>query len=193
MYNKYEHEIESENPTMLYSKIISTAYERIATQINLTYTPEEATAAGESIRNWKPFPDTVDALRRLGQHYKLIILSNVDLQSFSYTKPQLEQGFMLDKILTAQEIGSYKPDHRNFLYMINVAQNEFGIPKEQVLVTAQSLKHDHAPANELGLRSVWINRVGGGLVKEGVRWDWEFSTLGEMADALEAELAQPSS
>lgn len=175
---------------MLYSKIVSSAYERIATHLNVTYTPEEATAAGESIKDWKPFPDTVDALRRLSKHYRLIILSNVDLESFAYTKPQLEHGFTFDKILTAQEIGSYKPDHRNFKYMLNVVETGFGIPKDQVLVTAQSLTHDHVPANELGLKSVWIDRPGGGLKREGVKWDWRFETLGDMADALEAELAQ---
>ena len=132
----------------------------------------------------------MDALRRLSKHYRLIILSNVDLESFEHTKPQLEHGFTFDKILTAQEIGSYKPDVRNFKYMVNVAETEFGIPKEQVLVTAQSLMHDHGPANELGLKSVWIDRSGGGLRREGVKWDWRFETLGDMADALDAELAQ---
>lgn len=174
---------------MLYATVVSTAYERIAAKLGASYTPEEAQAAGASVGRWEPFPDTVEALRRLSKHCRLIVLSNVDKDSFAPTKQSLEHGFTFDKVLTAQEIGSYKPDPRNFEFMLAVALNEFGVPKSQVLVTAQSLIHDHVPANRLDIRSVWIDRQGGGLKAENVKYDWRFATLGEMADALEAELS----
>ncbi|KAG8804628.1 hypothetical protein FRC17_005929, partial [Serendipita sp. 399] len=186
-YVEEEHKIEAENPTMLYSSIIEKACERVAAQLGITLNDEERKAARESIRTWGPFADTVDALARLSKHYVLIILSNVDLESFSYTRKILEHGFTFNKILTAQEIGSYKPDERNFLYMLKIAKDEFGVEREQVLVTAQSLMHDHVPANKLGLSSAWIARREGHCEAEGVTYTYQFPTLGAMADALEAE------
>jgi 2-haloacid dehalogenase len=175
---------------MLYSTIVSNAVSRVASQLGTTLSDEEKDAAGASVGKWVPWPDTVAALERLSRYYKLVILSNVDLNSFSHTKKLLEHGFTFDKILTAQEIGSYKPDTNNFLYMLNVAKEEFGVPKEQVLVTAQSLMHDHVPANKLGLASSWIQRREGMGHAKGVEWTFKFPTLAAMADALESELAE---
>ncbi|KAG8808711.1 hypothetical protein FRC19_005704 [Serendipita sp. 401] len=186
-YLEEEHKIEAENPTMLYSSIIEKACERVAGRLGIELNDEERKAARESIRTWEPFPDTVDALARLSKHYVLIILSNVDLESFSYTRKILEHGFTFHKILTAQEIGSYKPDERNFLYILKTAKDEFGVEREQVLVTAQSLMHDHVPANKLGLSSAWIARRGGHCEVEGVTYTFQFPSMGAMADALEAE------
>jgi 2-haloacid dehalogenase len=189
-YLTEEHKIEAETPSMLYSTIVSSAVSRVASQLGTTLSGEEKDAAGASVGKWAPWPDTVAALERLSKYYKLVILSNVDLNSFSHTKKLLEHGFIFDKILTAQEIGSYKPDTNNFLYMLNVAKEEFGVPKEQVLVTAQSLMHDHVPANKLGLASSWIQRREGMGHAEGVKWTFKFPTLAAMADALESELAE---
>jgi 2-haloacid dehalogenase len=189
-YLTEEHRIEAETPSMLYSTIVSNAVSSVASQLGATLSDEEKDAAGASVGKWAPWPDTVAALERLSKYYKLVILSNVDLSSFSHTKKLLEHGFTFDKILTAQEIGSYKPDTNNFLYMLNVAKDEFGVPKEQVLVTAQSLMHDHVPANKLGLASSWIQREEGMGHTEGVEWTFKFPTLAAMADALESELAE---
>lgn len=186
---KEEHTLEAENPTMLYSTLLSKVYERLAAKLETTCTVDEAKTFGESIRVWQPFPDTVDALARLSKHYVLMPLSNVDLESFSYTRKLLEHGFQFNKVLTAQEIGSYKPDEKNFLYMLNVAKNEFGVEKDQVLVTAQSLWHDHAPANKLGIASSWISRRQPAESAGDVKYDFRFTTLGDMADALEQELS----
>ncbi|PVG01458.1 HAD-like protein [Serendipita vermifera] len=187
-YLEEEHKIESEDPSMLYSKIISTAVERVAGQLGTSLSPDERTTAGESIRGWPPFPDTINALERLSKHYVLIILSNVDLESFGYTRKLLEHGFAFNKILTAQEIGSYKPDEKNFIYMLKTAKEEFGVDREQVLVTAQSLMHDHVPANSLSLASAWISRREATCHVDNVSYTFKFPTLGAMADALEAEL-----
>jgi 2-haloalkanoic acid dehalogenase type II len=189
-YLKAEHEIEEVTPSMLYSTVVSTAVSRVASQLGTTLSDEEKEAAGASVGKWTPWPDTVAALKRLSKYYKLVILSNVDLASFSHTKKLLEHGFIFDKILTAQEIGSYKPNTTNFLYMLNVAKEEFGVEKEQVLVTAQSLMHDHVPANKLGLASSYIQREEGRGNAEGAEWTFAFPTLEAMADALESELAK---
>lgn len=192
-YLEEEHAIEAADPTMVYSQIVATAIERVVGRYACPgagkLSVEEFKRASESIRSWQPFPDTIDALARLSKHYKLIILSNVDKTSFGYTRATLEHGFAFDKILTAEEIGSYKPDERNFLYMLKTAKDEFGVDKEQVLVTAQSLMHDHVPANSLGLASSYIARREAHCHVDNVTYTFKFSTLGEMADALEKELA----
>lgn len=98
-----------------------------------------------------------------------------------------------DAVLTAQEIGSYKPDLRNFEFLLKTVRERFGVEKEAVLHTAQSLSHDHVPAAEMGIRSAWISRgeaaIGVGESEEEERnmgnWEWRWNTLGEMADAVD--------
>jgi 2-haloalkanoic acid dehalogenase type II len=145
--------------------------------------------SGASVAQWKPFPDSIDALVRLQKHYKMVILSNVDKTSFAGTA-QVLSPFVPDLVLTAQEIGSYKPNEQNFRYMLAVIAKEFGLKPNEVLITAQSLVHDHQPAHALGLKGAWIAREGsvmgvGELVKD-VKYEFVFPTLGEMAAAVES-------
>ena len=177
---------------MLYSAVVSTAVSRVAFQLGVTLSDKERKEAGASVGKWTPFPDTVAALGRLSTFFKLLVLSNVDLDSFSHTRTLLEHGFTFDRVLTAQEIGSYKPDTANFVHMLAVANKELGVPREQVLVTAQSLMHDHVPANQLGLASAWIQRNGSMGHTDGAKWTFRFPTLAAMADTLESELADPN-
>ena len=147
---------------------------------------DECRKFGDSVGSWPAFPDTVDALEKLGKTYKLVVLSNVDRDSFSNTNVGPLGGVKLDAILTAEDIGTYKPDLRNFEYMIDFANREWGIGKDQILQTAQSQFHDHHPAREMGLKSVWIVRPGAemGNTAQAI-WDWKFDTLGEMAEEVE--------
>jgi 2-haloalkanoic acid dehalogenase type II len=190
-FEKCEREQQSKTPDMLYTQVLSTVHPRIAAALGLEEpTAEESKAFSESIGRWPAFPDTVDALRRLSKHYKLVVLSNVDRESFSATNAGSLQGIKFDKIITAQDIGSYKPDQRNFGYMLEQVKADFGIEKEEVLQTAQSQFHDHEPASKIGIKSVWIARSGAsmGIAAKEI-YDWKFDTLGEMADALEKEIA----
>ena len=129
----------------------------------------------------------------LKQHFRLIILSNVDRQSFAGSNRRL--GVDFDHIFTAEEIGSYKPDRRNFDYLLERLA-EHGIAKSELLHVAQSLFHDHVPANQLGIASAWIDRRhdrdGAGatpLPEPMPRFDFRFTSLGELAAAHRAELA----
>jgi FMN phosphatase YigB (HAD superfamily) len=133
------------------------------------------------------------------------VLSNVDNETFKHTIQKLEsEGAKFSQVVTAQDVGSYKPDERNFLYALKEIKKNFGVEKEEVLVTAQSLFHDHAPANKLGLKSSWIARESkcsisnwslpthsGADVTIGrnspASYTFKFVTLGAMADAAEAE------
>lgn len=74
---------------------------------------------------------------------------------------------MFDAVLTAEAVGCYKPDLRNFEYLLREVRERFGVERGAVLHTAQSLVHDHVPAGEMGIRSVWISRRGAAIGGEG--------------------------
>jgi 2-haloalkanoic acid dehalogenase type II len=182
---------EQATPAMLYSALLAAVHRELARGWGVATNEEECALFGASIGDWPAFPDTPDALRRLKPHYRLIILSNVDRASFARTLPRL--GVEFDAVFTAEDIGSYKPDPRNFAYLIQKLA-EMGIERNQILHTAQSLYHDHASANAAGLASAWIDRragaAGGGATKPppaGVRYDFRFTSLADMAAARAAE------
>ncbi len=87
-------------------------------------------AFGGSVGRWPAFPDSPEALGYLKQHYKLVILSNVDTNSFARSNQKLAVDF--DLILTAQDIGSYKPDPSNFQAAIK-ALDAIGVPRDRIL------------------------------------------------------------
>ena len=115
----------------------------------------EVDALADSLRHWQPFPDTVDALKRLKTRYKLAIISNVDDGLFALTACHLEVEF--DWIITAEQAGTYKPSTNNF----EVAIGRIGVPRDTILHAAESLFHDVAPARQLGLSTVWVHRRSG--------------------------------
>ncbi|KAI0141922.1 HAD-superfamily hydrolase [Xylariaceae sp. FL1272] len=199
MYTYFEGVLEHRYPDMKYAQLLGEVYMEMAAQLgipldpSLSSTDEEKVAFGSTVGIWPAFPDTVEALRVLGKRYKLIVLSNVDRESFERTRTGPLQGIQFDAVYTAQEIGSYKPDVRNFEYMIQHARNDLGVGKEGFLHTAQALKHDHVPAKKAGLKSCWIERAGdeavigvklGDFGKE-VELAYRFKTLGDMAEAVE--------
>src|SRR5262249_54835617 len=114
---------------------------------------------GESVPQWPAFPDSAEALKYLKQHYKLVILSNVDRASFAASNEKL--GVAFDATYTAEDIGSYKPDPRNFAYLIEHLKADLGLEKHELFHPAQSLFHDHAPALRIGLARAWIDRRQG--------------------------------
>lgn len=188
IYHDLESAQQRATPGLPYADLLSTIHPTLAARLGLDPpTGEESREFGESIGTWPAFPDTVDALRRLSKHYKLVVLSNVDRASFVRSNAGSLQGVPFDMILTAQDIGSYKPDLRNFEFMLNAVQRELGVEPGQVLQTAQSQFHDHQPARTAGIKSVWIERPGALMGnQENPIFDWRFATLGEMADAVEA-------
>jgi 2-haloacid dehalogenase len=114
--------------------------------------PSEVRALADSLRYWKPFSDTVEALKALKKRYKLAIISNVDDGLFALTACHLEVEF--DWIITAEQVGTYKPSKNNF----EIALERMGIQKGKLLHAAESLFHDIAPATELGISTVWVHR-----------------------------------
>lgn len=188
-FHSVEKDLEAQNPGMLYNQLLASVHKALATRIGTSSTPEEDAAFGSSISSWPAFSDTVAALAKLKKYYKLIVLSNVDNNSFNtFTRPILEAaGGSFDVVLTAQDIGSYKPDTNNFEVALKTVEERFGIPKEKVLVTANSLYHDHGPANLLGISSSWIERDAHPKIGDLslTTYDFHFKTLGEMAEERE--------
>ncbi|KAK8040743.1 hypothetical protein PG994_013750 [Apiospora phragmitis] len=194
-YSKYEVAIQAQYPTLQYSAILAKVYERIAHECGLSEVTAEGESAafGSSIGTWRSFPDTVEALWRLKRHFRLVILSNVDRASFAATiaGPLSGAAAAFDAVYVAEDIGSYKPDLRNFSYLIDHCRDELQVSKEQILHTAYSLPADLKPAKEIGLRGCLIERcpniMGGDLeaMKDAVAIDFRFGTLRDMAHAAD--------
>ena len=193
-YGPIEHEVEEASPELRYSELLERVHDGLCDRLGVERNAAEAAALGASVGDWPAFPDSAEALNYLKGHFKLVILSNVDRASFAGSNRRLSVEF--DYIFTAEDIGSYKPALRNFDYMINrLAQD--GIGKGDLLHVAQSLFHDHAPANRLGIASAWIDRrhdkPGSGataIPAERPHFDFRFTSLAELADAHRAELAR---
>jgi 2-haloacid dehalogenase len=191
-FARHETGQEAETPEMIYSELLALVHRLLAEEWGIAATAADHRAFGGSVGNWPAFPDSAAALAYLKQFYKLVILSNVDRASFAQSQKRL--GVTFDMVYTAEDIGSYKPDLKNFRTMIDGLRRS-GHPVRDILHTAQSLFHDHAPANAVGLRSAWIDRrsgvAGPGATPpppEGVRWDFRFASMAELVEAHRAEL-----
>ena len=188
LYGEIEAELES-GPYLPYREILSRAAQEIGRRLEIKVSAEEGSAFAESLTRWKPFRDTVPALQSLSRRFRLGIISNVDDDFFAETQKKFEP-VTFDLVVTAQQMQSYKPAQRNF----EEAIRRSGLGKDKVLHAGQSLYHDIAPANALGIRNVWVNRPsarpGSGAAKPGTaKPDAEVHTLAELDLLLSAASA----
>lgn len=187
---RHESAQQQATPMRRYSDILATVYRRLAEEWHRPVHWDECVEYGRSVHRWPAFPDAADALRCLKEHYRLFVLSNVDNESFARSNEKLRVSF--DGIYTAEDIGSYKPADANFEYLLDRLKSDFGLKLSDILHTAQSLYHDHAPANRFGLANAWIDRQ---RLSEGGNWgatarvetipttEFTFFSMREMADA----------
>ena len=180
-------------PTKVYRDLLAVVYKRLADEWGVSASWDECLAYGRSVGDWPAFPDSAAALQYLKNHYKLIILSNVDNASFALSNCRLHIDF--DAIYAAEDIGSYKPDLRNFEYMLENL-SALGIGRDDILHTAESMFHDHVPANRIGLKAAWIYRRHGekgfGATMnpgEVPRYDFRFDSMADLVKAHQLELA----
>jgi 2-haloalkanoic acid dehalogenase type II len=184
---------------MPYCELLAEVHRRLALEWHLPAKDEDHQRFSQSVTLWPPFADTPAALRYLQQHYHLVILSNVDRQSFAGSAAQV--GVDFSAVYTAQDIGSYKPDPANFRYLLDRLA-KLGHDKSAVLHVAQSLFHDHAPAQNAGLATAWIDRrlqrgvannqqVWGATMPPpaSVRYDFYYPDLAALVLAHQEELA----
>ena len=179
---------------MIYSDLLSAIHRTLAEKWGVDADPGEAAAFGNSVKDWPAFPDAPAALAYLAQHYKMVTLTNCDRESYRGSNKRLEIEW--DAIHTAQDVGSYKPDHRNFDYLLEHLRTDFGFEKGDVLHTAQSLFHDHVPATAFGLATAWIDRrkdrdgFGATVSPTGdYRIDFHFDGMAAMAAAHREAIA----
>jgi len=188
----HESSQQKQTPTKLYRDVLAIVFKRLAEQWGVSVTHEECATYGRSIENWPAFADSPGALQYLKKYYKLVILSNVDNQSFEGSKRRLQVDF--DAVVTAEDAGSYKPDPRNFEYLLQ-RLGAMHVEKRDVLHTAESLFHDHQPANAIGLASCWIYRrhkdQGFGATMhpgEMPKTDFQFTSMAALAEAHQQQL-----
>ena len=162
-FAKCESAIQAERPAMLYPQVLREAHRRFAELRGLKTNEALDDAFGDFVPYWPAFEDSADALRQLKAHFNLVILSNVDRQSFAASNNRL--GVDFDAIYTAQDVGSYKPNPHNFEFMLKGLASDHNIEQHQILHVAQSLFHDIQPAQNFDLPTIWIDRQnleGGG-------------------------------
>ena len=150
-FARHEAAVES-GPYLPYREVLARTARAVASELDATVADDAAKAFGDSVGDWPAFPDSADALRLLHERFRLGVITNCDDDLFARSNKRL--GLDFDWVITAQQVGSYKPNPRNF----EVAFERIGVPRERILHVAQSLYHDHVPARRLGLSTAWINR-----------------------------------
>jgi 2-haloacid dehalogenase len=138
-----------------YREVLAGVLRGLGEELGFSPSDEEGSAFAGSVGDWPPFGDSRAALRALGGRFGLAVITNCDDDLFARSAERL--GVEFDWVVTAERARAYKPSHRNF----ELAFETIGLPRERILHVAQSLFHDHVPAKELGLATVWVDRREG--------------------------------
>ena len=153
-YHELEPQVQAEDPERTYRTVLTLTLERIAEAENLQLQDGEHDALARSLPAWTPFPEVPAALEEArARGWRLAILSNTDRDFIAASKARI--GVPFDETIVASEIGSYKPGHRHWSEFFARTHAD----RDRHVHVAASLYHDVAPANELGLKSVWVNRL----------------------------------
>jgi putative hydrolase of the HAD superfamily len=184
-FGRIEPRAQEEHPSEPYRQILHRVFAALADELQRPVSEAELDAFGGSVGDWPAFPDSAAALARLKKRFHLVVVSNVDRASFAESNEKL--GAPFSAVVTAEEVGAYKPDHRMFHRAFAVLLS-LGVEREEILHVAQSLYHDHVPAKALGLSTVWVDRragreVGATLPPESdVKPDLTVGSLAELAN-----------
>jgi 2-haloacid dehalogenase len=142
-------------PYLRYSDVLAGCLREIAGDLGFVPTDAEGAAFSRSVGDWPAFPDSPDALARLQERFRQGVITNCDDDLFAASNRRL--GVVFDWVVTAEQARGYKPRTENFEF----AFARIDVPRERILHVAQSLFHDHVPAKELGMTTVWIDRRQG--------------------------------
>ncbi len=189
-YGEAEARFEATRPALAYPDVLRRVHADLAARFGITSEREERNAFAASIRDWPAFPDTAEALRYLERHYRIAIVSNVDRRSFAYTRARL--GTDPDFVVTADDVGAYKPDRPHFERALERLAG-IGVDKQRLAHVAQSLYHDITPAQALGIATIWVDRrhgrSGAGIVPPAAaKPDLRVTSLRELVTRHEDEL-----
>ena len=171
-YHELEPQIQREDPRRSYREVMAVALARLGAPA------DEEDALGRSLPDWEPFPEVPGALEEArARGWRLAVLSNTDRDLLDASLARIGGGIELSVV--ASEIGSYKPSSGHW--------DEFfarsGAARERHVHVAASLFHDIAPATALGLRTVWVNRLGEHADPQP---DAELHSLAGLADSLDS-------
>ena len=153
-YARHEAALEA-GPYLIYRDVLAASLRKLGEELGFTPSDEELQAFSGSVVDWPAFEDSADALQQLKQHFRLGVITNCDDDLFAASNRRL--GVEFDWIITAQQAQSYKPNLRGF----ELAFERIDVPRERILHVAQSLFHDHVPAKQIGMTTVWIDRRAG--------------------------------
>lgn len=157
-YGEAETRLERIRPALTYPDVLRRVLGELAARFGVAVARADQDAFAASIRDWPAFPDTAEALRYLKRHYRVAIVSNVDRRSFAFTRVRL--GIDPDFVVTADDVGAYKPDRPHFERALERLAG-LGVERRGLAHVAQSLYHDIAPARALGIATVWVDRRQG--------------------------------
>ena len=153
-YHEIEPRVELEG-SLAYREVLRQVLVLLAESEGLELAPEEETALADALPGWPVFPEVPGALAELRRReWRLVALSNTDADLLNASMEAI--GVPFDGAVVAGEIGSYKPAHGHW----EAFYQRFGAERSRHVHVAASLFHDIAPAQELGLTAVWINRLG---------------------------------
>jgi len=150
-YAKVEADAEA-GPWLPYRQVLQRGLAEVCRMRGIRPTNQQLADFGASVADWPAFTDSAGALELLRRRYRLGVITNCDDDLFAHSNRKLGEHF--EWIITAEQAQSYKPSHRNF----ELALERIGMPAASILHVAQSLYHDHVPANAMGLATAWINR-----------------------------------
>jgi len=151
LYARFEKDVES-GSYVEYREVLRRVTRRFGDQFDFTPTNAEVERFADSVGDWPAFDDTNGALRRLNEHFRLAIVSNVDDDLFRDTARHLHVDF--DDVITGEQVRTYKPDLRPF----ETAFTRLGVPPNRLLHVARSVYHDVNPAGRMGISCAWVQR-----------------------------------
>lgn len=197
IFHTTELKIQKDFPTLPYPLLLKEVFMSICERLELKVPVDKALSFGQTIANWPPFKDSVSSLKICQKYYKIVVLSNVSSAAFNAACRNFLEGVCFDAIYTAEDIGSYKPDVKNFHYLVDHVYRDFRVAKDEILHVANSFTHDHVPLKKVGMQpGVWIERRGERAIMSGckgveerlksgkVEFSGRYKTLREFGDAV---------
>ena len=181
-YHAIEPRVQREHPTWSYREVMAAVLAGLAAESGVTLPPGERDALGRSLPGWPVFAEVPGALAEAhGRGWQLVALSNTDRDLIEASLQAI--GVPFERAIVASEIGSYKPAHEHW----RAFYASTGADPSRHVHVAQSHFHDIVPAHDLGIRSIWINRLAERAEPAPTR---ELPDLTGLADVLD-ELVPP--
>ena len=181
VYDRHEHRLEQTPPHRAFRQLSTLGLQMALEDLGLASSDEDSQRLAAAIPKMPPFPEVIDTLARLKtMGFKLCIVSNTDDDIIAGNVAQL--GGHIDRVITAQQAGAYKPDPRLFDY----AHAQLGVSRDQVVHICASPTLDHTAARDMHFRCVWIDRGTGRQLLPDYQPDAILSTLDQVLPLFES-------